>query len=59
MNVKGMREDLINAPGYSSKTWTEKVKKMEDRQIVAVYFSFLKRGLFENKPKTQEQLSLF
>ena len=59
MTIGEMRKSLIEAPGYSSQSWKEKVKKMKDSQVVAVYFSFLNRGAFNAKPKKSEQLSLF
>lgn len=55
-----MREKLANVPEYSaSKAWKEKVKKMKNSQVTAVYFSFLNRGVFNTKPIKSEQLSLF
>lgn len=60
MTIEQMREKLANVPEYSaSKAWKEKVKKMKNSQVTAVYFSFLNRGVFNTKPRKSEQLSLF
>ena len=36
------RQQVIEA--YQSKTWREKVNKMSDQQVIAIYFRFKKEG---------------
>jgi hypothetical protein len=45
MNAFEMRDQVKSA--YPSKTWKEKVAKMPDDQIVALYYNFIKRGLIK------------
>lgn len=60
MTIKEMREKLVMTK-YDSPGWKKTVEGMKDRQVVAVYFSFLNRGVFEKKPErpAYEQLRLF
>ena len=43
MSIDAMRLAILNAYGNSPK-WVAKVAQMSSNQIVAVYYSFLKRG---------------
>lgn len=58
MSVSQMRTYLI----YSSngKDWPDKVNRMSDSQVVAVYHSFLNRGKLKTKPPkpTPKQLTI-
>ena len=66
MTVTEMRNALSDA--YEGERWKAKVACMYDDQVIAVYHSFLERGVF-NKPKNQpvdekapdivKQLSIF
>lgn len=65
MTVDQMRNEIYKV--YPSKSWEYKVDRMYDDQVIAVYYNFKKKGLFDEKPikdkpihecKTQ-QLSLF
>ena len=40
MNVQQMRDEISKA-----YTWKNKVKKMTDKQVMAIYFSMKKRGV--------------
>ena len=45
MSVAYMREELKNAPKYKrAQTWLEKVDKMHDNQVMAVYFRMKRSG---------------
>ena len=46
MQTWEMREAIIKAYP-NSKTWPEKVKKMSDSQVQAVYFRLLGKGLIK------------
>ena len=35
---------------YSSESWQEKVKKMSDYQVIAIYHKFLANGKFDREP---------
>ena len=39
---------------YDGEAWKEKVRKMSDAQIFAIYCSFLERGMFDKKPKKEK-----
>lgn len=41
---------------YSSDSWSAKVKKMPDDQVVAIYYKFLASGKFEKKSGSISQL---
>jgi len=43
MSVKEMRDAIRQV--YDTDTWRYKVSKMKEGQVIAVYFSFKKRGL--------------
>lgn len=43
MSVANMR-DIIRKV-YNTDTWRYKVDHMKDGQVIAVYYSFLRRGL--------------
>lgn len=45
MSSKAMRAVLLGHSIYRGYRWTNKVMKMSDKQVVAVYNSFLRRGL--------------
>lgn len=42
MEVYQMREWVVSA--YPGPRWKDKVKKMTDEQIIALYFSLIKQG---------------
>lgn len=46
-SVDYMREDISKV--YNSPVWRERVKRMPDRQVIAIYHSFCETGRF-NKP---------
>lgn len=43
MSIDAMRSAILKAYNYAPK-WVEKVAQMSSNQIIAVYYSFLKRG---------------
>ena len=47
MNIIRMRAMVREA--YAGNGWTDKVDKMSDIQVQAVYFSLLERGAFNKK----------
>lgn len=42
MSVEQMRAYVIKV--YDNKTWRDKVARMRDGQIIAIYNSFLEKG---------------
>ena len=49
MSVEEMRVAIAKV--YSGKAWKERVRKMPDYQVTAIYFSFLENGRFDGKNK--------
>lgn len=65
MEVWLMREKIADV--YKGRTWKDKVAKMEDDQVTAIYLSFLEKGVFdgryeikslEDAPQIVKQLSM-
>lgn len=49
MNVEIMRQKISEAPRYKySLRWREKVNKMPDNQVMAIYFRFMREGLIND-----------
>ena len=46
-SVEAMRDDISKV--YKGPGWKEKVKRMSDRQIIAIYYSFCETGKFDKK----------
>ena len=46
MSIAEMREAVSGA--YSSESWKKRVKGFSQQRIMALYMSFLKRGLIKN-----------
>lgn len=42
MTVEQMRYFLINSTPYKSDTWTKKVNKMPDKQVIALYYKMIR-----------------
>ena len=40
---------------YSSPIWKDKVKKMPDKQVLAIYFSSCDRGAFDKPKKSKKK----
>lgn len=58
MTVRDMRDYILSM--YPGEGWAHKVAKMDDNQVMAVYFSMKKKGqqpIKENKK--EKQLSIF
>ena len=47
MEVYQMREKIADAYPYDK--WKDKVAKMYDNQVIAIYYNFLETGVFEKK----------
>lgn len=52
MTVERMRAAILKV--YPNVTWKEKVFRMHDNQVIAIYYNFLERGKFMEKPKKVE-----
>lgn len=52
MTVERMRAAILKV--YPNITWKEKVFRMRDNQVIAIYYNFLERGKFMEKPKKVE-----
>ena len=53
-NVDYMRLKLMHTPRYDNPTWHNKVKRMSDNQVIAVYHKFKRDGYLDEKiPKTK------
>ena len=58
MNVSDMRNWLLKM--YPGPKWLEKVARMPDNQVMAVYFSMKKKGQQPIKEsKKEKQLTIF
>ena len=53
MTVAGMRRELCKV--YNTDRWFNRVVKMPDNQVTAIYYSFLKRGKFNNPPSSRRK----
>lgn len=45
MELWRMREEIAKV--YSSQSWKQRVDRMSENQVIAVYHSFLEQGKFE------------
>lgn len=55
MSVEEMRREIAIA--HNGDGWKYRVSKMRDEQVIAIYYSFLKRGKFnpkKNKPQEKK-----
>lgn len=64
MGVEQMRDAIADV--YSGWKWKDRVARMPEDQVMAVYFKFQSRGMFEvkakkeaNKPQEVKQLTIF
>jgi hypothetical protein len=58
MTVNQMAAKIISV--YPNEAWRRKVNRMNDDQIIAIYFNFLDTGKFDKKPtKTQKKNNIF
>lgn len=49
MTIDQMRSYIAGV--YKGPFWKDKVSKMDEGQVVAIYYSFLERGVFDKKPE--------
>ena len=54
ISMHQMRDYVFNA--YAGKKWHERVLKMPNNQIVAIYKSLIKREALPEVPKPKEEL---
>lgn len=47
MSTDQMRSEISKV--YPGKKWSDKVKKMSDNQVIAIYRKFLQEGKFTKK----------
>lgn len=63
MPISWYRNKVAHVPKYCGAKWQQKVNRMSDSQVMALYFSFKKRGYFDKRKKNKEptytQLTLF
>lgn len=52
MSVQQMRAAIYEV--YPGRRWKIKVQNMPDDQVIAVYYSFLAKGKFDQKPAAKE-----
>lgn len=55
MTVAAMRKELCKV--YDTDRWFNRVVKMPDNQVTAIYYSFLKRGKFNNPSSFKKRKS--
>ena len=47
--IEEMRSDISKV--YLNTSWKKKVARMPDKQVMAIYYNFLARGMFGHVPK--------
>lgn len=47
--IEEMRHDISKV--YLSSGWKKKVANMPDKQVMAIYYNFLERGMFGHVPR--------
>lgn len=40
---------------YDTKTWKQRVRTMPDDQVIAIYYSFCARGIFDRKKTSKSK----
>lgn len=53
VTIQYMRSAISDV--YASRKWREEVNLMPDSQVIAVYHSFLERGVFDKGPPKKTQ----
>lgn len=51
MDIEWYRDKVANVPKYQSPSWRNRVDRMPERQVIALYFRFKKDGLYDNRKK--------
>lgn len=49
MEIDWYRDKVMHCPRYNNATWHEKVLRMSDVQVYALYYKFKSEGLFDEK----------
>ena len=60
MDIYDMRAAITSV--YPNATWRDRVAKMYDDQVIAIYYKFLRDGKFDKKPRkdvVKGQISVF
>lgn len=52
--IEEMRHDISKV--YLNTSWKKKVANMPDKQVMAVYYNFLERGMFGHVPKPKNSI---
>lgn len=56
MDISWIREHVKKCPKYDTESWHAKVDMMPDRQVIAIYKSFLQKGLFRQVKKAKKDI---
>ena len=59
MDVTWYRNKVANVPKYRSPKWQDKVQRMPDNQVIALYYKFKKDGLFDKRRKEDDRIYVF
>lgn len=57
MLVGEMRKKVKSV--YNNSTWSARVDRMADNQVIAIFYSMEEKGRFKKKRHTLDQISLF
>ena len=57
MDISWYREQLKNVPKYKGVTWTLRVDRMKNSQVLAIYNKFKEQGLFDRRRKAFKENS--
>lgn len=44
---------------YNNATWSARVDRMADNQVIAIFYSMKEKGQFKNKKSMPKQIDLF
>lgn len=55
MTIQQMKNAIANV--YDTTSWRNKVERMYDAQIVAIYYNFSNRGILNKVMKSEKQVA--
>lgn len=55
MDISWYRKRLMECPKYASATWSYKVSRMPNSQVLAVYHRFMEKGYFDKRKKEKKE----